>query len=216
MDNQRSTIRIANVLRQLSPDIVCFQEIHQRMPISGGEDQPAWLSRYLSRPILFQRNLRVGPGNYGVAVAVRGTISETKEHKLPSVGEQRGALEVRLQGVPGIGRLTVFCTHWGLDPEERVRQSEALVAAIRAARSPIIVCGDLNEGADATGVRALIENSGLINVDANLNRPTFPAIDPTVRINFVLCSSDLTVQQVEVINTQASDHLPLLVDVSKR
>lgn len=212
MDDQRSTLRIAQAVRQLAPDIVCFQEIHQRMPQSGGENQPALLSHYLGRPFLFQRNLRIGPGNYGVGIAYRGHLVGVKEHALPSIGEQRGALELQLREVPGIGRLTLFCTHWGLDSTERLRQAEFLVSAINAARPPVILCGDLNEGPEAEGVRALIAGTGLTDSDSLSNRPTFTAANPSERIDYILYSSQLLAQYVEVVATQASDHCPVLAD----
>ena len=215
MDGLRSTRRIAQTVRQLSPDIVCFQEIHQRMPQSGGEDQPGMLSRYLGRSFIFQRNLRMGMGNYGIGIATRATIVTAKEHKLPSAREQRGALELRLRDVAGIGGLTVFCTHWGLDSEEREKQAAFLVPLINEAKGPVVFCGDLNEGPEASGYKALVDGSGLVDADAQQNRPTFIADDPKERIDYILHSPTLTAHYVEVVNSLASDHLPLLADLMR-
>ena len=215
MDGLRSTRRIASVVRGLSPDVVCFQEIHQRTPQSGGEDQPGVLARNLQRPVLFQRNLRIGLGSYGIAVAARDTIVEAKEHRLPSLREQRGALELQLRDVAGIGRLTVFCTHWGLDGEEREKQAEALVPLIAEARRPVIFCGDLNEGPDAPAVKSLIEKTGLTDADAGQNRATFVSDNPKERIDYILFSPDLVLRYMEVVDSLASDHCPLLADLER-
>ncbi len=75
MDNRRSTSRIAQVVRALSPEVVCFQEIHRRLPWSGREDQPAVLSQLLGRRFVFQQNLTFGFGGYGLGVAARGTVT---------------------------------------------------------------------------------------------------------------------------------------------
>lgn len=213
MDGQRSTRRIAQTVVRLSPDIVCFQEIHQRMPQSGGEDQPGVLSRYLNRGFVFQRNLRMGMGNYGIGIASRGTIVSAEEHFLPSEREQRGTLELQLRDVAGIGRLTVFCTHWGLNDEERVKQAAFLVPLISAARHPVIFCGDLNEGPSAKGVQALVEGTGFVDADATLNRATFVSDDPKERIDYILYSPDLAMRYFEVVDSLASDHLPVLADL---
>jgi endonuclease/exonuclease/phosphatase family metal-dependent hydrolase len=215
MDGQRSTRRIAQTVRQLSPDIVCFQEIHQRMPQSGGEDQPGMLSRYLGRIFIFQRNLRIGVGRYGIGIATRATIVSIKEHMLPSVREQRGALELRLRDVAGIGGVTVFCTHWGLDSEEREKQAAFLVPLIHEAKGPVVFCGDLNEGPDAAGIKALLAGTNLVDADTPQNRPTFIADDPKERIDYILYSPTLAARYVEVVNSQASDHLPLLADLTR-
>jgi endonuclease/exonuclease/phosphatase family metal-dependent hydrolase len=212
MDGVRSTPRIASVVRSLTPDVVCFQEIHRRLYRSGKEDQPAMLADGLGRPFVFQSNLTVGFGGYGVGIAYRGELQLSREHYLPSKKEQRGALEVQLRNVASLPRVTVFCTHWGLDAEERSHQAAALASSVRAAGSPVIVCGDFNENAMGVGVRALLEATGLIDADSASNRPTFQAENPTTRIDFVLHSADLVARNVEVIASLASDHLPVLVD----
>jgi len=212
MDNVRSTSRIVQVVRQLTPDVVCFQEIHRRMIQSGREDQPALLADGLGRPFRFQSNLSIGMGKYGIGIAYRGELQSSQEIYLPSKTEPRGALKVCLRDVAGFSRLTVFCTHWGLDPEERSHQAIALAEGVRAAGGPVIVCGDFNEDAEGEGVRSLLDLTGLKDADAALNRPTFIADNPTARIDFVMHSGDLVARNVEVIRTLASDHLPLLVD----
>src|SRR5580700_9084460 len=108
MDGIRSTRRIADTVRALMPDIVCFQEIHRRMMWSGREDQPEALETLLARKFVFQRNVRFGRGAYGIGIATRGSIIETREHMLPGDKEQRGALELRLRDIAGLPRLTVF------------------------------------------------------------------------------------------------------------
>ena len=212
MDGVRSTPRVSSVVRSLTPDVVCFQEIHRRLYRSGKEDQPAMLADGLGRPLVFQSNLTIGFGGYGVGIAYRGELQRSREHYLPSKTEQRGALEIQLRNVAGLPRVTVFCTHWGLDSEERSHQATALALSVRAAGCPVIVCGDFNEDSSGEAVRAFLDATGLIDADAVLNRPTFLSDNPTVRIDFVLHSTDLVARNVEVIKSLASDHLPLMVD----
>ena len=211
-DGRRSTPRIVQAVRQLTPDVVCFQEIHRKTVQAGREDQPAMLADGLGRPFVFQKNLSLGLGDYGVGIAYRGELRRSREHHLPSKTEPRGALEVRLHEVGGLPRVTVFCTHWGLDAEERTHQALALAHSVRAAGCPVIVCGDFNENASGAAMQSLLEATGLRDADAALNRPTFTADNPTTRIDFVLYSSDLRVLNVEVLRTLASDHLPVAVD----
>ena len=215
MDGRRSTPRIAKVVRQLTPDVVCFQEVHRKLARSGGEDQPALLADALGRPFVFQSNLTIGFGGYGVGIAYRGEMHRSREHMLPSKSEQRGALEVQLRDVAGFSRLTVFCTHWGLDEEERSHQALALAESVRAAGNPVIVCGDFNENAEGSAVRSLLELTGLIDADAKRNRPTFLSDNPTTRIDFILHSADLVVRNIEVVASLASDHLPVLADIER-
>ena len=119
-----------------------------------------------------------------------------------------------MRDVGELKKVTVLCTHWGLDENERLQQAEALAGIIARAPRPLVLCGDLNEQPNCSAVKLLISRTGLIDADAEANRPTFIAGSPTQRIDYCLYSSDLRTEQVEVGSSLASDHLPLCVDLS--
>jgi endonuclease/exonuclease/phosphatase family metal-dependent hydrolase len=215
MDGRRSTRRIVEAVRPLAADILCFQEIHRRLPWSGREDQPAVLGHLLGRTFCFQSNVAFGMGGYGIGIAVRGAVAERRAHPLPSKREQRGALEVRLRQFAGFHTLTIFCTHWGLDPEERLGQAESMAPLIRAAPHPVVVCGDFNERAEDRGVAHLLRETGLVDADSAQNRATFVSDNPMDRIDIILYSPDLHLDYFEIVNSQASDHLPVMADFSR-
>ena len=123
MDGHRDTARIAQIVGSQAPDVVCFQEVHQRLPWSGWVDQPRRLRRSLGLAFIFQANLPIGIGGYGLGVATHFPVLHVRRHRLPSAGETRGALEVEMETPEGA--VTIFCTHWGLDREERARQAFA-------------------------------------------------------------------------------------------
>ncbi len=209
-DGRKSTGRIAEVVRDQSPDIVCFQEVHQRLPQSKFVDQPARLESELEMPLVFQANLRLGFGGYGVAVSARYPVRAVQNHLLPSAREQRGALQVLLDTPHGL--LTVFCTHWGLNSQEREKQAARLADLVLAVTGPILVCGDFNEGPDAAGIRLLLERTGLQDADAAQHRLTYPADNPEARIDYIFFSPSLMLTAVFPVTSLASDHLPLVVD----
>jgi endonuclease/exonuclease/phosphatase family metal-dependent hydrolase len=211
MDGVRSTPRIAETLRPLSADVVCFQEIFERIP-PPLEDQPARLAALLNRQFTFQRCLDFAFGGYGIGIAAP-VAGQSFQHILPSGREQRGALELRLRGVGGLASVTIFCTHWGLDAEERKLQAEALANLVNAAPRPVVVCGDLNEPFGGAAVRDLLERASLLDSDAASNRPTFTSTDPTQRIDYILHSPDLRVASLEVVASTGSDHLPVMADL---
>jgi endonuclease/exonuclease/phosphatase family metal-dependent hydrolase len=211
MDGVRSTQRIAETLRPYSADVICFQEIYERIP-PPLEDQPARLAAMLNRRFIFQRCLDFAFGGYGIGVAAP-VAGEARRHILPSAMEQRGALEVRLRGIGRLSAVTVFCTHWGLDADERRLQAEALANLVNAAPRPVVVCGDLNEPFGGAAVQDLIARADLIDADAASNRPTFDSVNPMTRIDYILHSPDLRVESLEVIGATASDHLPVMADL---
>jgi endonuclease/exonuclease/phosphatase family metal-dependent hydrolase len=163
--------------------------------------------------VTFQANLRLGIGGYGLAVVSRFPVGTVQNHLLPSVREQRGVLEVRLD--TPTGPLVVFCTHFGLNADERVKQSAMLAELILAASYPVIVCGDFNERPDAAGIQSLLARTGLSDADAGQNRWTYPVNALEARIDYVFYSSALVCRSLSVIETQMSDHLPLVAELSR-
>jgi endonuclease/exonuclease/phosphatase family metal-dependent hydrolase len=208
MDGRRSAERIAEVIEIADADIVCLQEVHQRLPQSGFTDQPGQLEKFLGLPVTFQANLRIGLGGYGLAVASRYPVGTVQNHLLPSVREQRGVLEMRLDTPQG--PLSLFCTHFGLNGEERIKQASRLAELVTDTAYPAIVCGDFNERADAPAVRLLLDRTGLKDADAALDRWTYPVNALEARIDYLFYSPSLVCERVDVFDTEASDHLPLV------
>lgn len=208
MDGQRSTERIAEVVLEQDADIVCLQEVHQRLPQSGFVNQPEQLEKFLGLPVTFQANLRIGPGGYGLAVVSRYPVGTVQNHLLPSVREQRGVLEARLD-TPA-GSVSLFCTHFGLSGEERVKQAARLAELVLGTSYPVIVCGDFNERPDAPAVRLLLEQTGLTDADAARDRWTYPVNALEARIDYVFHSPLLVCRSIDVFDTEASDHLPVV------
>ena len=93
-----------------------------------------------------------------------------------------------------------------------MRQAAFLANIIKAIPGNVILCGDFNEDQDGGGLKMLIEQTGLQDADAASRRPTFTSDNPVSRIDYILHSPGLRATHVEVIESLASDHLPLLVD----
>ena len=211
MDGVRSTSRIAETVRLYSPDIICFQEIHQWLAWSKFENQPERLEHLLQRNFVFHPPVRFGLGNYGIGIASRWHPSKVQKYLLPSVGEQRGLLELDFRGVSGIKAFRVFCTHWGLKDEERAEQGQFCVEKVLNSPLPTLFCGDLNEEVSAKGVATLIEQGGLEDTNPQ-GVFTFPSDTPNVRIDYIL-GRGLACERFEVASSLASDHLPLIADI---
>lgn len=210
MDGRRSVRRIAGVVRECGADIVCLQEVHQRLLWSGFRDQPRLLARYLGYEVLFRRNLNIGIGGFGNAILSSLPIEFFAHHPLTSRGERRGALEARF--TTGRGPLTVFCTHFGLHEGERAVQAQELTEITGCSPPPRIVCGDFNEEPYAPAVSRLIESASLVDA-ASRAGPTFDSVNPRYRIDLILCDPGLKILSARVPDTQASDHRPVVVDI---
>jgi endonuclease/exonuclease/phosphatase family metal-dependent hydrolase len=107
--------------------------------------------------------------------------------------------------------LTLFCTHFGLSTAARETQAAGLAAAVRKARAPVVLVGDLNASPDASEIQALLA-AGLRHAAPPVE-PTFPADDPRHRIDYILLSPELVCRAFTVLCSAASDHLPIAADI---
>lgn len=211
MDGRRETARIADFMLSLTPDIACFQEVHQRLPWSGWINQPHVFSRRLGMPFVFQPCIWLPWGGYGLGIATRFPIRRVKRFRLKSGKEPRGALHVEVQ-TPN-GPLSVFCTHWGLDINERAIQARQMEAIVGATAAPVVVCGDLNDVPQASYVQSFVQKAGLRDAGQEENAPTYPSDNPKSRIEVVLHPAQWRASRVFTAASLLSDHLPLVVDL---
>lgn len=213
-DNVRSLNRIVDVIRSSGADIVCLQEVDLRMIRTMFVDQPRWLEKHLNMQSVYQRNFVMGFGGMGNLILSRYPLVEATPHALSSRLEQRGLLEVIIDTPEG--RLSVFCTHWGLSGEERKTQASETAAILNASKSPVILCGDFNESSIEPALASIISASNLTDLVSEViePEPTFPSNDPKVRIDYVLGSPQIKASSASFIDSPASDHRAVLVEFS--
>lgn len=213
IDGVQSLSRVADVIRASGAEVVCLQEVERRLPQSRFADQPKQLGEQLGVISVFQRNLRIGPGAFGNLILSRYPVLEAKSFSLTSQREQRGLLMALIDAPDG--PISVFCTHWGLSSAERVQQAIEAADIVKTAPHPVIFCGDLNETSEKPAVTTLLSASGLhdLSLEAGQTALTYPSDTPTARIDYVLGCSNLHAVVSEVIDSPASDHRAVIVDV---
>lgn len=128
----------------------------------------------------------------------------------------RGALIASL-GRSGY-RVWAVCVHLGLQPAERLRHAEELSDALRGLDGAVLIAGDLNETPDGRAASFLGErfwDAWLLGGDAV--GETFPATDPTARIDYLFVSEGLRVERMLVPGDEdarsASDHRPVVAEL---
>jgi endonuclease/exonuclease/phosphatase family metal-dependent hydrolase len=209
MDGRRNIERIGAVVREAGAEVAGIQEVHQRLPQSCLADQPRALQQATGMHCIFGPALCMGIGRYGNAVLSSIPARRRGVYRLPGEGEPRAAMAVGLEmeGRP----LVLFCTHFGLSTAARAMQAARLAEAVRAAGAPVVVVGDLNATPDAPEVGTLLD-AGLRHPAAPV-APTFPSDAPNCRIDYILISPELSCERYEVIDSTASDHLPVVADL---
>jgi endonuclease/exonuclease/phosphatase family metal-dependent hydrolase len=154
-----------------------------------------------------------------VLVKTPWTILDHRQHRFEGGPwlSPRGALVATLGR--GDARLLAVSTHLGLHPRERLADARALAGLVEDAGTPIVAGGDLNERPDGRAVGFLSErfrDAWLLGGDAD--GETFPADEPTARIDYLFVSEGIVVERVLVPPgpdaREASDHRPLVAELT--
>jgi endonuclease/exonuclease/phosphatase family metal-dependent hydrolase len=212
--------RVANAIRPTGADIVGLQEVDRHFDQrSQYQDQVDELAELLDMHSAFGAAIDLDPPagstsrrQYGNAVLSRYPIVSYTATPLPTgdASEPRTALTATIDA-PG-GPLEVVVSHFSVDPDQE-RQDQAAMLAQLIGDTPerTIVLVDANAGPDSQTLAALL--GPLIDAwSVGYGRGyTQPADEPRRRIDFVLTSPDLEPVSAQVLDTDASDHLPVSV-----
>lgn len=214
-DQELNLDRIADVLRNLRPDLVALQEVDVRTRRSIREDQAHSLGRKLGMNPAFGKAISYDDGEYGNAILSRFPIDELQVRSLDTIEghEARSVaiVRVRLEGNgPEIYFLSTHLDH--ASEGVRLDQAHALgKIAIRLPRAPTILAGDMNAAPDSKTVRRL--RSLWTDAGPETGGFTYPSAKPASRIDYVFYRNApgwRVAEQSVVEDLVASDHRPVL------
>ncbi|WP_137131402.1 endonuclease/exonuclease/phosphatase family protein [Rhizobium sp. FY34] len=220
-DRQLDPGRVADVIAELSPEIIGLQELDVGRKRSGGIDQAEAIAKRIRMDVHFHPALQIKEERYGDALLTALPMRLVKAGPITSIGEPRGALWADIE--TEAGALQVLNTHLGLLRRERQRQVNELcgqdwLAHPDARNRPTVLIGDFNSIPSSPAYRTLLTR--LEDARQQMGRlpaPTFPSRWPLLRLDHVFVSGGPKILSVEAIRTpiarRASDHLPLLAVV---
>lgn len=206
---------IAQVIEESGADVVALQEITRDRLIDGASDLVTWLSRRLDMPIVFNGTEEPHWGN---AVLSRLPVLAHGSGELPRdralIGRGYTWLEIDIGADDPLLLINTHLHQIEEDHDIRLLQVPVLLE-FWDGRPNSIILGDLNAEPGAPEI-ALLEEAGLIDswLESGVGPGlTWAAIDPGKRIDWIWHSADLSGGQVEVIQSLASDHLPVVVQI---
>jgi len=219
---------VAQLVRTTSPDIVLLQEVDRGTNRSGKVDQLQALIDATEYHGIFGRSLDYDGGAYGIAALSRDgfVFSETVPLAvLPVQARAGGSHEPRVALVASAqtpsGRLQMVNTHLDASADEsyRLQEAEGVLNAVRpraSIRTPVVAGGDFNAEPASAVVRKLLA-AGLRDAWTECGQGdgfTYPADQPTKRIDYLFLTGSLRCTAAQVIDTRISDHRPLLVTLA--
>jgi endonuclease/exonuclease/phosphatase family metal-dependent hydrolase len=228
VDNLR---RVADVVKAANADIVLFQEVDKGTRRSGNVDQPAEYSKRTGYHVAFGRSLTYDGGEYGIALLSRWPIRrDTAIHLVVTPPQERsgGSYEPRVAhraivAAPS-GDIVVLNTHIDASTDDRYRKQEArdiiaIVSDIKASGAKrVLVGGDFNSTPESevqVGLRANGFNDAWLRCGRGEGL-SYPADSSRKRIDYLFLIAGAECAAAEVINTQASDHRPVLFTLRLR
>jgi endonuclease/exonuclease/phosphatase family metal-dependent hydrolase len=219
---------VADLIRTTKADVVLLQEVDRGTNRSGKADQVQLLIDRTKYAAAFGRSLDFDGGQYGIAMLSRRPINFNQTFPLPVDPAQTrsgGSHEPRSALLGSIetlrGRLQAVTTHLDASSEETYRLQEvpSLLNVVRPRLSeytPIVLGGDFNAEPTSAVIQKL-RDAGLRDAWSECGQGdgfTYPSDRPTKRIDYVFITNPLRCKSAQVIDTQVSDHRPLLVTLA--
>ncbi len=213
LDGRLDLERIAALIKAQEADLVALQEVERGTQRTQRRDLPAELAQLTGLTVSFTRNIPYQGGEYGTAVLSRFPIRRVAHTPLKVIGqgEQRGVQQVWVD-VHGT-EILFLNTHLDhrRDPAERERSVEEIRALVAAAGPvPVIVAGDFNATPDSPAIatmRGFLRDAWTVIGQGPGH--TIPVRQPNRRIDYIWVSSHFVPTRMEVLASEASDHLPI-------
>jgi endonuclease/exonuclease/phosphatase family metal-dependent hydrolase len=224
MDKKLDLQRIADVINRQHPDLVGLQEVDRGVQRTQRIDEIAEIAKLTRMDYAFAFNLAYQGGQYGVAILSRMPIMSTDHRLFKNLreAERRGFIraEVSFHG----RTLNFVTTHLDYQFDDgRLFEVQQLIDALKETKDPLIIVGDFNDIPSGRFYQLMREyfvdawmDSGDIG-GANSGF-SFPADKPVKRIDYVFFRPDggVKTKRSWVVNTLASDHIPVVADLEVR
>ena len=225
-DRRPSESRIANVIAEVSADLVGLQELDVGRARSESVNQPEIIAERLGWHCLFQPAIRLGDDLFGNAIISRFPLRLIQTVALAGSAPwycSESRIAIWAEAITDTGPVQIINTHLGLGRSERLIQAQQLAASVNglAPGAAAMVLGDLNCLARSRPHRILASALGDRRAAAQLRRqlPTFPTSFPLLSVDHIFVNRALRMERLHVHRTPAarlaSDHFPLVADIAR-
>lgn len=235
---KESPDNIIELIKKCQPDIVCGQELITNSHNKKFPKEAEYIADKIAYSFFYHEADTWSPPKYGKesqgnAIFSRYPINSKRfEYLYPAahnpknaMSEGRVYLEIKIN-FPN-SKLVIGTTHLSFFPKFIVEQKRAmelnkLEFIIRKKRKNYLLTGDFNATPDSLIVKTILKY--LKNAGPELNLATwttkpfdyhglFKANKLRWRLDYIFKTADLKVVSAKIINTDYSDHLPILISI---
>ncbi|MDK2811146.1 MAG: hypothetical protein PWR27_1855 [Petroclostridium sp.] len=209
IDNKLDLGRVIDTIKRAGPDIIALNEVDHLMLRSQMQKQDQMIAESLGYNVVYGYTISRG-SKYGNALVTKYPVKSSTNHQLPGdrTTEPRGLIEAELD-IDG-KTIKVMVTHLSTQDQERPRQVEFIEKKLKETKGPKILMGDFNARPLSDEVRRI---SKVMKDSAGKEYNTFPANKPNVRIDYIFVSDEIDIKSSKPIESQASDHMPVVAEV---
>ncbi|GGC83606.1 metal-dependent hydrolase [Thalassobacillus devorans] len=231
-DGVYDTERIAQVIEESGAEIIALQEVDVHWGArSHYDDILADLAERLDMQSFFAPIYDMDPyvegdprRQFGVAILSKYPIVKATNHDITRLSTQNSTPEPAL--APGFAEAIInvkgalvpfYSTHLDYrgDPTVRIMQVADMLNIFDNQAGEKVLLGDMNATPEAPELEPLFDRFtdawSSVSVEPGY---TYSALSPNKRIDYIFVSESIEVQDAEVIDTLASDHLPVVADLS--
>lgn len=208
---------IANILKSLSPDVVCMQELDSVTTRTNNVYQLDYLSGLTGWNYRYARSIPYRGGSYGLGITSPHNIIRSSSHKLTSGKEQRVFL------IAEFPKYVMVSTHMDLDVNISKIQAQEITAKVRElygnSPKPVFIAGDFNVLPNSATMQEFHKNW----IQLSTYGYSFPANAPDRCIDYIMMLNkgrEYEILDSRVISSSPhgnisveSDHLPIMVKV---
>jgi endonuclease/exonuclease/phosphatase family metal-dependent hydrolase len=221
MDKKLDLERIAKVIDDQHPDLVGLQEVDRGVKRTELRDEILEVAKLTGMDYAFAHNLDYQGGQYGVAILSRFKIQKIDHRKYENrrEAERRGMIRVEIKLDNKI--VNFVTTHLDYQHEDgRVFETEQMLNFLQGVEGPLIVVGDFNDEPTGDAYKLMLTKfqDAWVHGKAKGEGLSYPADKPTKRIDYVFTrqSDRIRLKKAWIVDTLASDHLPVVVDLEVR
>jgi len=218
MDKKLDLQRIADVINKERPDLVGLQEVDRGVERTQRKDEIIELAQLTGMEYAFAHNLDYQGGQYGVTILSKFPIG-TIDHRMyqnKREAERRGMIriEVKIDAKP----VNFVTTHLDYQyADGRLFEAEQMVQFLGTVKGPLVVVGDFNDEPTGSAYKLMLNqfDDAWLSGHPAADGFSYPADKPIKRIDYVFVrkSDRLKIKKAWVVETLASDHVPVVTEI---
>lgn len=208
---------MVDTMRRCEADVVGLQEILGEGTDPNFVAQAKILAERMGFYYYFAKAIDFGENNpYGIALISRYPILSAEVVFIPDppVRQYDGYYETRVllkTRIDVAGGLNVLVSHFGLNPDEQENAVQTVMANLPKDRC--VLMGDFNMEPDNPILSPIMQS--LYDTAQKFSSPklSFPSDKPDRKIDYILVSEDLKVENADIPEIISSDHRPHIATI---